>query len=51
MTKPRNCTECPAVENKKGEIVCGCMRDLKAKSTEPIEKLEMWKNCPLAWDK
>jgi hypothetical protein len=51
MYKPNNCEKCPAIELQKGEIVCGCMRELKAKVHDPQEKLQMWRKCPLAWDK
>jgi hypothetical protein len=51
MNKPNNCEKCPAVELNKGEIACGCMRELKAKAYAPQEKLQMWRKCPLAWDK
>lgn len=51
MKKPNTCYDCPAVEIKKGEIVCGCMRTLKAKDTDPQEKLQMWQKCPLGWNK
>lgn len=51
MQKPTNCEKCLAVELKKGEIICGCMRELKAKADDPQEKLQMWRKCPLAWDK
>lgn len=51
MDKPKTCYDCPAVELKRGEIVCGCMRTLKAKDTDPQEKLQMWRKCPLDWDK
>lgn len=51
LYKPKTCEQCPAVRVEKGEIVCGCMRELKAKANNPIEKLQMWQKCPLAWDK
>jgi hypothetical protein len=51
MQKPNNCEKCPAVEPKKGEIICGCMRELKAKVHDPQEKRLMWSKCPLAWGK
>ena len=51
MKKPKTCYDCSAVEIKRGEIVCGCMRELKAKAHDTQEKLQMWEKCPLAWDK
>lgn len=50
LFKPRTCQECPAVEIKKGEIICKCMRELKANISDSEEKVDMWKKCPLAWD-
>lgn len=50
MNKPKTCYDCPAIEIKRGEIVCGCMRTLKAKDTDPQEKLQMWRKCPLGWE-
>lgn len=52
--KPKTCFQCPVVEidkKDKGKIVCGCMRELKAKAYNTQEKLQMWRKCPLAWDK
>lgn len=51
MNKPISCEKCPAVEISKGTIVCGCMRTLKADITKSEEKLQMWRKCPLGWDK
>ena len=51
LYKPKTCEQCPAVNIVKGEIICGCMRELKAKTNDPQEKLQMWRECPLAWDK
>lgn len=51
MDKPKTCYDCPAVDIKKGEIVCGCLRTLKANDTDPQEKHQMWKQCPLGWSK
>ena len=51
LYKPKTCEKCPAVNVVKGEIICGCMRELKAKANDPQEKLQMWRECPLAWDK
>ena len=49
--KPIKCEKCPAVDVEKGIISCGVMKSLKAKIDDPSEKLEMWRKCPLAWDK
>lgn len=49
--KPKTCSDCPVVKNDKGILVCRCMKELKAKANNPIEKLQMWQKCPLAWDK
>ena len=49
--KPKTCEQCPVVNIVKGEIICGCMRELKAKANDPQEKLQMLRECPLAWDK
>ena len=51
LCKPKTCSDCPAVRNDKGILVCGCMTELKANANNPIEKLQMWQKCPLAWDK
>lgn len=51
MNKPKTCYDCPAVEIKKGEIVCGCMREFKANINDRNESLSMYRKCPLAWDK
>lgn len=51
LYKPKTCEQCPVVNVVKGEIICGCMRELKAKAYNSQEKLQMWRKCPLAWDK
>ena len=51
LYKPRACEQCPVIKNEKGTLVCGVMRELKAKTNDPLEKLIMWRNCPLDWDK
>ena len=51
LYKPKTCEKCLAVNTVKGEIICGCMRELKAKANDPQEKLQMWREWPLAWDK
>ncbi len=48
--KPKNCSLCPAVRVEKVTIVCGCKKDLKADKNNLIERLAMWRNCPLAWE-
>ena len=48
MKKPTSCIYCPAIEQGKGKIVCGCMRTLAATNKE--EELIMWRKCPLAWE-
>lgn len=49
--KPRTCEQCPVIKNEKGTLVCGVMRELKAKAHDTQEKLQMWIKCPLDWDK
>lgn len=49
--KPSSCDKCPAVEQIKRTIQCGCSRNLTADIDDPEQKLLMWKNCPLGWDK
>lgn len=49
MVKPKCCEQCVVVKAEKGMIKCGCMPSLTAKTYE--EKLDMWKNCPIMWDK
>lgn len=51
LYKPKTCEQCPVVRIKKGEISCGCMRELKAKAHDLLEKLIMWRKCPIDWDK
>ena len=51
IIKPKSCDKCPVVKLEKGTLICGVAREFKAKATEPIEKLVMWRNCPLNWDK
>lgn len=51
LYKPKTCEQCPVINNKKGVLICGVMRELKANAQDPLEKLIMWRKCPLAWDK
>jgi hypothetical protein len=49
--KPKTCEQCPVVKHEKGMIVCGVMKNLKAKANDTNEKTQMWKNCHIAWDR
>lgn len=51
LYKPRTCEQCPVIKNEKGFLVCAVMRELKANIRNDQEKLNMWRNCPLGWDK
>ena len=47
--KPISCDKCPAVEKDKQSIRCGCMRSLSANIDNQLEKINMWRMCPLKW--
>jgi hypothetical protein len=49
--KPRTCEQCLVIKKEKGTLICGVMRKLKAKANSTQEKLQMWRKCPLDWDK
>lgn len=49
--KPKSCELCPVVKIEKGVIICGAYKSLKAKTNDSTEKYDMWKKCPIGWDK
>lgn len=49
--KPRTCEQCPVIKKEKETLICGVMRELKANTHDPQEKFQMWKKCPIDWDK
>lgn len=49
--KPKSCLECVAVKIDREFITCLCYKALKAKRGSVYELKDMWKKCPIGWDK
>lgn len=49
--KPKSCEECPVIRIGKEIMTCGVHKKLKANISISKEKYNMWKNCPIDWDK
>jgi hypothetical protein len=49
--KPKRCEYCPVVIQKKGFLICGVEKKLKADIRFESEKAAMWKSCKIGWDK
>jgi hypothetical protein len=47
--KPKSCLVCPAVEHDKKNIICGCLRSIKADKGNAYTQKQMWERCPLKW--
>lgn len=49
--KPKSCEQCPVIRIDKGTMTCGAYKKLKAKISDSTERYNMWKSCPIDWDK
>lgn len=50
--KPTNCANCPVFrQEKKGVYYCGVGHMPRVRAETRLQLLDMWKNCPIGWDK
>ena len=49
--KPPICEQCPVCRVDKNKIKCGVSHDLEAGRFDTKAKAEMWRKCPIDWDK